>query len=66
MPKLNRRPPKKVTTNKNVDLVKDKQSGVKDQWFNYNSEQPLSQEPTRDPRSVGSWIVRRNETDDED
>lgn len=66
MPMVNNRAVKKDSTDKKADSAKESENGVKNQWFNYNAGQTTSNQPTREPRSIGSSIVRRNEPDDED
>lgn len=66
MPTFNVHPQKELPQNRRVEPSEANEKDAKDLGYTDNSGRVIRNEPSRDPQSVGSSIVRRNEPDDED
>ena len=66
MPKFNVHPKKEMPKNQRVEPAEANEKDAKDLGYTDSAGRATRAEPTRDPHSIGSSIVRRYEPDDED
>lgn len=66
MPTFNVHPQKESPQSRRAEPSEANEKEAKDLGYTDSSGRAARNEPSRDPQSVGSSIVRRNEPDDED